>query len=159
MNEEQEEISLVGRMRIELVSSGSLAEQEARLHTQHGPRGSVPHSPLDRERGKRKKTRPRLLSDLGHDRGTDRNRRASATLSPVLVHFLEPYGKLYLRLQVRVPENESVHLLATPPPRTLASSINIPDALFPGAAGANGHPKEPAQGYYRGLALRQIGAG
>lgn len=88
-----------------------------------------------------------------------RNRRASNSLSPVLVHFLEPHGKLYLRLQVCVPENESVHLLATPPPRTLASSINIPDALFPGADGANGHPKEPAQEYYRGLALRQIGAG
>src|SRR5438034_10071304 len=37
VNEEQEEISLVGRVLIEPVSSGSLAEQEARLPTQHGP--------------------------------------------------------------------------------------------------------------------------
>jgi hypothetical protein len=65
VNEEQEESSLVGRMLIELVSSGSLAEQEARLHTQLGPRGCVPRSPLDREQGKRKKTCPRLLAGLG----------------------------------------------------------------------------------------------
>jgi hypothetical protein len=65
VNEEQEESSLVGRMLIELVSSGSLAEQEARLHTQLGPRGCVPRRPLDREQGKRKKTCPRLLAGLG----------------------------------------------------------------------------------------------
>ena len=65
VNEEQAEISLVGRMLIELVSSGSLAEQEARLHTQLGLRGCVPRSPLDREQGKRKKTCPRLLAGLG----------------------------------------------------------------------------------------------
>src|SRR6266699_5559610 len=65
VNEEQEESSLVGRMLIELVSSGSLTEQEARLHTQLGPRGCVPRSPLDREQGKRKKTCPRLLAGLG----------------------------------------------------------------------------------------------
>jgi hypothetical protein len=47
VNEEQEENSLVGRMLFELVSSGNLAEQEARLHTQHGPGERVPHSPLD----------------------------------------------------------------------------------------------------------------
>jgi len=28
----------------------------------------------------------------------DRNRRASASLSPVLVHFVAPHGKLYQRL-------------------------------------------------------------
>src|SRR5215469_10988771 len=93
-------------------------------------------------------------SDLVEKFHLQRNRRASASLSPVLVHFLEPHGKLYLRLQVRVPENESIHLLVTLPPKTLASSINIPDALFPGANGANGHPKEPAQGYHHGLTLR-----
>ena len=83
----------------------ALAEQRSRLPTQPGPRACVPHSPLDRERGKRKKTCPRLLSGLGHDRGTHRNRRASSTLSPVLIHFLEPHGKLYLKLQddVRLP--------------------------------------------------------
>ena len=31
-------------------------------------------------------------------RWQQRNRRASASLSPVLVHFLEPQGKLYQRL-------------------------------------------------------------
>ncbi len=34
------------------------------------------------------------------ERWQDRNRRASASLSPVLVHFIEPYGKLYQRLLV-----------------------------------------------------------
>src|SRR5438105_9986409 len=37
----------LGRILIELVSSGSHAEQEARLHTQHGSCGFLPHSPLD----------------------------------------------------------------------------------------------------------------
>src|SRR5215469_5348887 len=41
---------------------------------------------------------PRLLSGLGHDRGTDRNRRASNSLSPVLIHFVAPHGKLFQRL-------------------------------------------------------------
>src|SRR5690348_1264426 len=103
VNEEQAEISLVGRMLIELVSSGSLAEQEARLHTQLGPRGCVPRSPLDREQGKRQKLCLGPLSGPGHDRGTDRNRRALISLSPTLALFVAPYGKLYLRLQGLVP--------------------------------------------------------
>jgi len=53
------------------------AKQEARLSTDLVPRVCVRHSLLPCEQGKRKKTCPRLLSGLGHDRGTDRNRRAS----------------------------------------------------------------------------------
>jgi len=45
------------------------------------------------------KTCLRRLSGLGHDRGTDRNRRASASLSPVLIHFRSPTSFLYQKLQ------------------------------------------------------------
>ena len=41
------------------------------------PRACVPYSLCNREQGERNKICPRLLSGLGHDRGTDRNRRAS----------------------------------------------------------------------------------
>ena len=41
---------------------------------------------------------PKTQSGLGHDRGTDRNRRASNALSPVLIHFVAPHGKLLQRL-------------------------------------------------------------
>jgi hypothetical protein len=44
------------------------------------------------------------------DRGTDRNRRASNSLSPVLIHFVAPHGKLYHRLLARE------HLLGSLPP-------------------------------------------
>lgn len=44
-----------------------------------------------------KKTFPRPVRSLGNDRGTERNRRASNSLSPVLIHFLAPLGKLYQR--------------------------------------------------------------
>src|SRR6266705_5149691 len=40
----REEVTFVGRMLFELVPSGSLAEQEARLHTQHGPLGCATKS-------------------------------------------------------------------------------------------------------------------
>ncbi len=62
------------------------------------PREYRQHSPLHSEQGKRKKTSPRPERSLGHDRGTDRNRRASNSLSPVLIHFLAPHGQLYHRL-------------------------------------------------------------
>ena len=41
---------------------------------------------------------PKAERCLGHDRGTDRNRRASNALSPVLIHFVLPQGKLLHRL-------------------------------------------------------------
>ncbi len=74
------------------------AKQEARLPTDLVPRACVRHSLLPCEQGKRKKTCPRPDRSLGHDRGTDRNRRDSNSLSPVLIHFLAPHGKLYQRL-------------------------------------------------------------
>jgi hypothetical protein len=70
-----------------------------------------------------------------------RNRRASTSLSPTLTLFLAPHGKLYLRLQERVPESESVRLAASPPPKTMASSIEIPDALLQTTDFLNGYPK------------------
>src|SRR6266699_4744475 len=53
------------------------AKQEARLPTDLVPRACVRHSLLPCEQGKRKKTCPRPDRSLGHDRGTERNRRAS----------------------------------------------------------------------------------
>jgi hypothetical protein len=53
------------------------AKQEARLPTDLVPPACVRHSPLPCEQGKRNKTCPRPERRLGHDRGTDRNRRAS----------------------------------------------------------------------------------
>src|SRR6266568_610476 len=94
----REEDSLVGRAAFRARFVADSAKQEARLPTNLVPRACVRHSLLPCEQGKRKKTCPRPDRSLGHDRGTDRNRRASASLSPVLIHFLAPHGKLYQRL-------------------------------------------------------------
>src|SRR2546429_552350 len=48
---------------------------------------------------KRNRKFPRLLSGLGKERGTDRNRRVSAPLSPILYLFLAPSGILYQKVQ------------------------------------------------------------
>jgi hypothetical protein len=69
----------------------------------------------------------------------NRNRRASISLSPTLALFVAPYGKLYLRLQELVPENESVR--ASTPPKNMASSIEIADALLQATDFSNGYPK------------------
>jgi hypothetical protein len=45
------------------------------------------------------KSFPRLDRSLGNDRGTDRNRRVSSSLSPIFYLFLAPSGKLYLKMQ------------------------------------------------------------
>ncbi len=47
------------------------------------------------------------------ERWQDRNRRVSISLSPTLTLFLAPHGKLYLRLQERLPESASVRLAAS----------------------------------------------
>ena len=75
------------------------------------------------------------------ERWQDRNRRVSVSLSPTLTLFLVPHGKLYLRLQERVPESESVRLTASSPPKTMASSIEIPDAILQATGFSNGYPK------------------
>ncbi len=72
--------------------------------------------PLALERGKgrqalplvikRKKTFPRLERSLGNERGTDRNRRDSAPLSPIFSLFLAPSGKLSHKLQDLLAEDE-----------------------------------------------------
>jgi len=90
------------------------AKQEARLSTDLVPRACVRHSLLPCEQGKRKKTCPRLLSGLGHDRGTDRNRRVSATLSPIFYFFLAPSGTLYLKVQDVLAHDEA-HDVSPPP--------------------------------------------
>ena|GEM_PF-2289636 len=77
----------------------------------------------------------------GNDRGTDRNRRVSVSLSPMLTLFLAPHGKLYLSFQELVPESESCRLAAFTPPKTMASSIEIPGAIRQAADFSNGYPK------------------
>ncbi len=52
------------------------------------PHEHVPYSLRNRDQGERNKTCPRLLSGLGHDRGTDRNRRASSRRSLPTHHQL-----------------------------------------------------------------------
>src|SRR6266699_372638 len=44
--------------------------------------------------------------DPGNDRGTDRNRRVSSPLSPILSLFLAPSGKLYLKVQRLLTEDD-----------------------------------------------------
>ena len=56
-----------------------------------------------------KKTFPRLLSGLGNDRGTDRNRRASMSLSPILYLFQIPTSTLSQKLQ------HTLSLIVLPP--------------------------------------------
>jgi hypothetical protein len=74
-------------------------------------------------------------------KATGRNRWAWVSLSPTLTLFLAPHGQLYLRLQDRVPESESVRLVASTPPKTMASSIAIPEALLQATASSKGNPK------------------
>ena len=74
-------------------------------------------------------------------RWQQRNRRVSVSLSPTLTLFQTPHGKLYLRLQERVPESASVRLAASTPPKTMASSIEIADALLQATDFSNGYPK------------------
>jgi hypothetical protein len=59
----------------------------------------------------------------------------------MLTIILAPHGKLYLRLQERVPESESVRLAASTPPKTMASSIAIPDAVLQATNFSNGCSK------------------
>lgn len=66
---------------------------------------------------------------------------ASVSLSPTLPLLLVPHSKLYLGLQDCVPESESVRLTASISPKTLASSIAIPDASLQATAFSNGYPK------------------
>src|SRR6266478_4704655 len=50
----------------------------------------------------------------GNVRGTDRNRRVSATLSPILYLFLAPSGRLYLKVQDVLAHDEA-HDVSPPP--------------------------------------------
>ena len=52
-----------------------------------------------------------------------------------------PHGKLYLKLQALVSESESIGLAASTPPKALASSIEIPDAILQAIDFLNGYPK------------------
>src|SRR2546421_12183094 len=68
--------------------------------------------------GKQYRRRTRCSQDPirnpGNARGTDRNRRVSAPLSPILYLFLEPSGKLYQKLQDLLAEEEQAQNI-TPP--------------------------------------------
>ncbi|SRR6266487_690674 len=93
------------------------------------PREFLRHNPLPFLSGKRKKTCPRPERRLGHDRGTDRNRRVSNAPSPIFYLFLESASTLYLKVQEARSHNEAHD--ASPPP--------IVDKRQPG-------PKYPAYG-------------
>ncbi|SRR6266705_1046520 len=70
----REEVTFVGRMLFELVPSGSLAEQEARLHTQHGPLGCATKSSCLRAREEEQdmpKTPLGVLGMIAEPTGTD----------------------------------------------------------------------------------------
>ncbi len=92
-----------------------------------------------RERGRGNRTYVLLILKvcINNLSGTDGFR----SLSPTLTLFLAPHGKLYLRLQGRVPESDSVRLVASTLPKTMASSIEIPDALLQATDFASGYPK------------------
>ena len=75
------------------------------------------------------------------ERWLDRNRQVSVSLTPTLTLFLAPHGKLYLRLQELVSGSKCIRLVASIPPKTVASSIEIPDALFQVVDFSNGYPK------------------
>ena len=125
----REEDSLVGRAAFRACFVADSAKQEARLPTNLVPRACVRHSLLPCEQGKRKKTYPRPERRLGYDRGTDRNRRVSAPLSPIFSLFLAPSGTLCLKFQ---------HLLAQDETHDV-SPLPIVDKRRPG-------PKHPAYG-------------
>src|SRR5690348_12177234 len=73
----REEVTFVGRMLFELVPNGSLAEQEARLHTQHGPLGCATKSSCLRAREEEQdmpKTPLGVLGMIAEPTGTDGHR-------------------------------------------------------------------------------------
>src|SRR5260370_11492326 len=63
-------------------------------------RGAEVRLLAERER-EEKKMFPGLLFGPGNDRGTDRNRRASSSLSPIFYLFLMPSEVLYQKVQHR----------------------------------------------------------
>ena len=72
------------------------------------------------------KSFPRLLSGLGKDRGTDRNRRATTTLSPILYLFQLPSSTLYQKLQKVLSEVDVPPVVETqrrPGPRDIPYGI------------------------------------
>jgi hypothetical protein len=78
----REEVTFVGRMLFELVPSGSLAEQEARLHTQHGPLGCATKSSCLRAREEEQdmpKTPLGVLGMIAEPTGTDGHRAIGRT--------------------------------------------------------------------------------
>jgi len=77
-------------------------------------REHVPYNLRNREQGKQKKSCPRLLAGLGHDRGTDRNRRAMTTLSPILYLFQFPSSPLSQKLQKVLAEVAIPPVIETP---------------------------------------------
>src|SRR2546430_8910451 len=72
----------------------------------------------------------------GNARGTDRNRRVSAPLSPIFSLFLAPSGKLYLKVQHLLTEDE-LFQRSNPPlikhrrPGTKHPHFGIPTKLWP----------------------------
>jgi hypothetical protein len=70
------------------------------------------------------------------ERWQDRNRRATTSLSPVLIHFLPSSGKLYLKLQqflgaVHAATNEPLTLITPRHPGPKVPKRSIPREKWP----------------------------
>jgi hypothetical protein len=84
----------------------------------------------------------------GHDRGTDRNRRVSAPLSPIFFLFLAPSGSLYLKVQHLLAEDERFQrsnppLLKHRRPGPKHPNYGIPADLWPKVVHRVVEQKEP----------------
>src|SRR5437016_8611200 len=72
----------------------------------------------------------------GNARGTDRNRRVSAPLSPIFSLFLAPAGKLYLKVQDLLAHDEAQGVSSPPiigkrQPGPKHPAYLIPDSQWP----------------------------
>jgi hypothetical protein len=110
----REEIALVGRMLFELVSSSSLAEQAAWLPPHPVPPVRMCQTTRFIASKGGGKDLPKTPLGSWADRGTERNRRVSATLSPILSLFLAPSGHLYQKVHQLLAADEQAS--CSPPP-------------------------------------------
>jgi hypothetical protein len=110
----REEIALVGRMLFELVSSSSLAEQAAWLPPHPVPPVRMCQTTRFIASKGGGKDLPKTPLGSWADRGTERNRRVSATLSPILSLFLAPSGHLYQKVHQLLAADEQA--ASSPPP-------------------------------------------
>ncbi len=106
-------------------------EQAARFPPHHVPPRVYATQPSSLKAREEEKDMPKTLSGLGNVRGTDRNRRVSSTLSPILYLFLAPTGKLYQKVHYLLSQDEKakrstpsvIENQRRPGPRMLAYGI------------------------------------